>query len=147
MDRVHLSEEEFDRLCLEAPFPWVTRGGGHRYGICEADLQRAVEREDKIYLLDFSIENMDLLGAVDGHYARLLLLPPSLPTLVWRLLRARRWCRINLAVRQYRYARRWLTTPESVWINTGVYVNIDAGQLAVEVERRLRNWRKTEWDR
>jgi guanylate kinase/deoxycytidine triphosphate deaminase len=100
-DRRCISDADFNKMVSDGRIVSTGQIFNARYALDASQLQDALSSNDKVYLVDFALENLSEIDAFAGHKLGVLVLPPDRNTLEGRLRLRGSAARLDASLRQY----------------------------------------------
>lgn len=136
-DRKSLSENEYDDAVSSKQIVSTSHAFGFRYGLNRAQLEESLNDLEKVYLVDFALENLADIDTFRGHKIGVLVLPPDLDELERRLTGRGQANRVQAALGQYRYCQELNESGLPALIDGRVVINRSLGETAHRIQEMI----------
>jgi guanylate kinase len=134
-DRKSLTDASYDADVASKQIVSTSQVFGHRYGLSRAQLAEALSDLEKVYLVDFALENIQDIASFSGHKLGILVMPPSEDELRQRLIGRGHESRVEPSLAQLHYCQDMQISGLPVLIGDRVVVNRSLRETAAEIQR------------
>jgi guanylate kinase/deoxycytidine triphosphate deaminase len=136
-DRKSLDDLTYDDEVKSERIQSTSQVFGYRYGLDKSQLREALASLDKVYLVDFALENVADIDTFPGHKLGILIMPPDAESLEKRLEGHGQNSRIAASKAQFEYCLRAEKEGLPELIGMRSLVNTSLGETARRVQEMV----------